>query len=145
MMNFTWVVCLHHRGKSIKCKKCNRCLKLNLIIYFMVIYLDFEVTAEGFVASWWRRDMDKLSTLLALCEGNPPVAGGFPSQRTSDVKLWCFFFAVNLNKLLNKHLSCWWFAMPSLLCDVTVMIYEWLRSQLRWLHCWPNEVTSVLR
>ena len=25
--------------------------------------------------------METLSTLLALCVGNPPVAGGFPTQR----------------------------------------------------------------
>ena len=29
------------------------------------------------------------STLLALCEENPLVNGGFPSQRTSNGKLWC--------------------------------------------------------
>ena len=30
-------------------------------------------------------------TLLALCEGNPPVTGGFPSQMASNVELWSFF------------------------------------------------------
>ena len=34
--------------------------------------------------------------------GNPPVSGGFPSQRISKADLWCFF-VVNLNKLLNKN------------------------------------------
>ena len=29
-----------------------------------------------------------LCTLLALCEGNPPAAGGFPSHRVSNVKFW---------------------------------------------------------
>ena len=28
--------------------------------------------------------------LLALCEGNPPVTGGFPSQRVSNAEFWCF-------------------------------------------------------
>ena len=40
--------------------------------------------------SWWSYDMEMLSTLLALCEGNPPVTSGFPSQRASNEKLWCF-------------------------------------------------------
>ena len=31
--------------------------------------------------SWWRHQMEPISTLLALCVGNPPVTGGFPSQR----------------------------------------------------------------
>ena len=30
---------------------------------------------------WWRHQMEIFSALLALCEGNPPVTGGFPSQR----------------------------------------------------------------
>ena len=25
---------------------------------------------------WWRHDMETLSALLAICEGNPPMAGG---------------------------------------------------------------------
>ena len=29
----------------------------------------------------WRNKMNTFSALLALCEGNPPVTGGFPSQR----------------------------------------------------------------
>ena len=28
--------------------------------------------------SWWRHRKEKFSALLALCEGNPPVTGGFP-------------------------------------------------------------------
>ena len=40
--------------------------------------------------SWWRYDMKSLSALLALCEGNPPVTGGFPSQRASCVERGLF-------------------------------------------------------
>ena len=32
-------------------------------------------------------DMETLPALLALCEGNPPMTGGFPSQRASIVEL----------------------------------------------------------
>ena len=35
--------------------------------------------------------METLSALLSLCAGNPPVTGGFPSQRDSNVYLWCVF------------------------------------------------------
>ena len=31
-----------------------------------------------------------LSAILVLCEGNPPVTGGFPSQRASNPELWWF-------------------------------------------------------
>ena len=53
---------------------------------------------------WWRNGMEMLSTLLALCQGNPPVTGGFPSQRTSHTAFWCLL-DVSLNKLLNQRSS----------------------------------------
>ena len=46
--------------------------------------------------------MGKFSALLAICEGNPPVTGGFPPQmpvaRSFDV-----FFDLCLNKWLRKQ------------------------------------------
>ena len=30
--------------------------------------------------AWWRHQMETFSAWLALCEGNPPVNGGFPSH-----------------------------------------------------------------
>ena len=33
------------------------------------------------MATWWRHQMDTFSALPAICEGNPPVIRGFPSQR----------------------------------------------------------------
>ena len=50
--------------------------------------------------------------LLALCEGNPPVTGEFPSQTPVT---WSFdiFFDLHLNKQLRKSLTCQWFEMPS--------------------------------
>ena len=45
-----------------------------------------------------------LSSLLALCEGNPPVTGGFPSHRASNADV-LFFFVASLNKLVNNQLS----------------------------------------
>ena len=36
--------------------------------------------SEKLVKPWWRHQMEVLPALLALCEGNPPVTGGFPSQ-----------------------------------------------------------------
>ena len=31
--------------------------------------------------SWWRHQMETFSALLAICAGNSPVTGEFPSQR----------------------------------------------------------------
>ena len=55
-----------------------------------------------FCARWWRHQMESFSTLLALCEGNPLVTGGFPSQgpvmRSFDV-----FCDLCINKRLSKQ------------------------------------------
>ena len=66
-------------------------------------------TCVNWKVSWrWRHDWETLSALLALCEGNPPVTGEFPSQRTSNLELWCCH-CVSLKKMLNKQSSCRWF------------------------------------
>ena len=39
---------------------------------------------------------------VIICEWNPLVTVGFPSQRFIDAGLWCFF-VVSLNKLFNKE------------------------------------------
>ena len=35
-----------------------------------------------------RCGMDSLSVLQALCEGNPPVAAGFPLHKVGNAELW---------------------------------------------------------
>ena len=45
---------------------------------------------------------EKFSALLALCAGNPPVTGGFPSQRPVTRSL-DVFFALRLYKRLSKN------------------------------------------
>ena len=62
--------------------------------------------------SWLRHQMNVLSTILALCEGNPPISGGFSSQRPLT---WSFddFFALRLNKRLSKQSRHRWFETPS--------------------------------
>ena len=59
------------------------------------------------------------SALLSLCEGNPPVTDGFPSQRPVT---WSFdvFFHLHPNKRLNNQSRCRWFEWP--LCSL-------------WRHC----------
>ena len=61
---------------------------------------------------WWRHQMKTFSALLALCAGNLPVPGEFPTQgpvtRSFDV-----FFDLRLNKRLNKQPWGWWFETPS--------------------------------
>ena len=62
--------------------------------------------------SWWRHQLETFSALLALCEGNPPVTGGFLSQRPVTQHSFDIFFDVRLNKRSNKQSRCWWFETP---------------------------------
>ena len=50
---------------------------------------------------WWRHQMETFSASLALCEGNPPDTGWFPSQR-SLTRRFGVFFDLRLNKRLIK-------------------------------------------
>ena len=72
----------------------------------------FSGVMKNVLGAWWRHQMETFSALLALCVGNSPVTGEFPSQRpvahSVDV-----FFDLRLNKGLNKQSRRWWFETPS--------------------------------
>ena len=53
------------------------------------------------VATWWGHDMEMLSALLALCEGNPLHTGGFPSH------MWCLIISFVICKLFNAKIITW--------------------------------------
>ena len=54
-----------------------------------------------FVAKPWRHQMETFPRYLALGKGNPPVAGGFSSQK--PVTQSCdIFYTVRQNKRLSK-------------------------------------------
>ena len=69
--------------------------------------------------SWWRHQMETFPELLALCEGNPPVTGGFPWQRPVT-RSFDVFFDWTLNKRWCTHSKRWWSETP---------------SRLLWRHC----------
>ena len=73
--------------------------------------------------TWWRHQMDTISALLALCEGNhrspvdSPHKGHtghrwIPLTRASDAERWCFL-DLHLNKRLSKHSRRRRFETPS--------------------------------
>ena len=67
--------------------------------------------------------METFPALLAICAGNSPVTGEFPSQRPVT---WSFdvFFDLRLNKRLSKQWWGWWFETQSrpLWCHCNGMI-----------------------
>ena len=75
--------------------------------------------------SWWRHPMKTFSASMTLCGGNPPVTGGFPSQRPVT-RRFDVFFDVRLNKPLSKRSRRRWFETPWLSlwrhCNVVLML-----------------------
>ena len=67
---------------------------------------------QGKMSSWWRHQMETFSALLAICVGNSPVTGEFPTQRPVK-RSFDVFFDLHLNKRLSKQSCGWWFETPS--------------------------------
>ena len=72
------------------------------------------------VVPWWRHQMETFSALLAICAGNSPAPGEFPTAQRSVTRSFDVFFDPRLNKQLTKQSWGWWF--------------ETLSSSL-WRHC----------
>ena len=57
---------------------------------------------------WWRHQMETFSALLAICAGNSPVPGEFPTQRPVT-RSFDVYFDLRPNKQLSKQSWGWWF------------------------------------
>ena len=55
--------------------------------------------------------METFSALLAICAGNSPVPGEFPTQRPVT-RSFGVFFDLRLDKRLRKQSWGWWFETP---------------------------------
>ena len=69
-------------------------------------------TDRPYKKTWWRHQMETFSALVALCEGKPPVTGGFPLQRPVT-QSFDVFFDLRLNKRWSKLSWRRWFETPS--------------------------------
>ena len=58
---------------------------------------------ENKVITWWRHQMETISALLALCEGNSPATGEFPSQSQRRGALMFFFICAWTNGWVNNR------------------------------------------
>ena len=67
-------------GKSLAC--------LHDIVVLNCKGIQYNLSLLAFIRC---HDMETLSELLVLCEGNPPVTDWFPLRKgVNDVELWCF-------------------------------------------------------
>ena len=97
--------------------------KYEIYYWFRCVHSSLEYQAYP----WWRHQMETFSALLALCEGNSPVTGEFPSQKPVS-RSFDVFFDLHLNKRLNKQPRRRWFETP--LCSL-------------WRHCNASHTTST--
>ena len=81
-------------------------------------------------STWYRHQMEAHSALLALCAGNSPANGEFPSQRASNAELSCVF-DVSQSKFLSKRSNGRLPGTPWCSCDVSLMKH---RGICRYMH-----------
>ena len=79
--------------------------------------------------TWWRHQMETFFALLALCLGNSPVTGEFPSRRPMT-RSFDVFFDLHLNKRLSKQSRRRWFETPWCLLWRHYNIYQDVWSTL---------------
>ena len=72
---------------------------LRIYLFSIIILPTRPVTV-----TWWRHQMESFSAFLAVCQGNTPVTGGFPSQRPVTRSFDIFFDLRQNNR---------WFETPS--------------------------------
>ena len=87
----------------------------------------FTVTHALFFISWWRHDMEMLSTLLALCEGNPLVASGSPHKGSAMQKDLMFSLMLAWTSCHTVNLRVIWDAMALMWhhCNNLSLLLNW--------------------
>ena len=59
--------------------------------------MNVVIEAQESLYTWWRHQIKTFSALLALCEGNSPVTGEFPTQRPVTRSVDVFFICARIS------------------------------------------------
>ena len=78
------------------------CDSLEFCMHMCELFIFSQHAPLMYLSPWWRHQMEIFSALLAICAGNSPVPGEFPSQVTRS---FAVFFDLRPNKRLSKQ---WW-------------------------------------
>ena len=70
----------------------------------------FALVSLSLTWSWWRHQMETFSALLAICAGNSPVTGEFPSQKPVTWSLMFSLLCAWQNGLQSRYR---WFETPT--------------------------------
>ena len=99
--------------------------------------------------SWWSHQMETFSALLAICAGNSPVPGEFPTQRPV-ARSFDVFFDLRLNKRFSKQSWGWWFETLShplwRHCNVMRCCHNtsWLTASLDEIFTWYQSLQQCI-
>ena len=81
--------------------------------------------------------------LLAFCEGNPPVTGGFPSQRASNAETVSIWWCEDFTKILIHYTL-----QSYICCAICTTIGHWLwfcsRFYIRYIAIWYKTAHSTI-
>ena len=83
--------------------------------------------SPSYFVPWWRHPMETFSALLAICAGNSPASGEFPTQRPVT-QSFDVFFNLCLNKRSRKQSWGWWFWRYRAHYGVIIMHFDTLYS-----------------
>ena len=72
--------------------------------HYVFILVHVKEILWNIVVSWGSHDMGTLSSLQTLCKGNPPVTGGFPSQKPVMQSFDIFFISTLTNSRIAGDL-----------------------------------------
>ena len=118
----------HYAAHSSYRLRCILLKRLRYIWTWLIIFVasDFSQSGDEIQIfrenTWWRRQMETFSALLAMCAGNSPVSGDFPTQRPVT-RSFDVFFDLRLNKRLSKNGRAGDLRRYRAHSDVTVMIW----------------------
>ena len=109
-LSIKWVP--SHRGPVVRHAFPRHNVVMSMYMYYpygwhtaaQILYTYARVTSfwHKVCGAWWRHQMETFSALLALCAGNSPITGEFPSPR-SVTRSFDISFDLRLNKRLSKH------------------------------------------
>ena len=91
---------------------CTILMKANSRFSRNVYTISDRIWCNKQVSTWLLHQMKTVPALMSLCEGNPSVTGGFPSQRPVK-RSFDVLFDLRLNKRLSTQSRCRWFETPS--------------------------------
>ena len=80
-----------------------------------------------YMETWWRHQMETFSRLLAICAGNSPVTGEFPTQRPVTRSFGALFDLRLKKGWVKNGETCDW-RRNRAHYDVTVMVYQFERT-----------------